>query len=301
MSSDRPGGPAGREEVYAALWAGSDEKPYDDEREASVVARRFASVAPAIQRTADRLERPLRLLDFGCADGHTADLILRQVATCGVEYFGCDVYPLAATAARMAAAGCRVATCDSGLAGMPDTWPEFDVVLALSCLQYIPETEAVISELTRRMAPDGLFIGYVYDAAPLRKATDDFLRASFDAPGLEPQDLLARLAPLAALNCALREAIGDTVVDVPLAVPELGIAAGQIRLQQLLIDHVLFTWAPPGATRTRVQWALGELLLTGPQVYLSMSEVCLLLERHGLVVTATEQGPSGALIIAKRA
>ena len=301
VQSEFTGEPADRAAMYARLWAGSTAKPYDEEREASVASRRFASVAPAIQVHADRIGGPLRILDFGCADGHTAELILRLVTGHPIDYFGCDLYPLDATAERMSKAGYTAATSERGLAGMPDDWRDFDVVLALSCFQYIRDSATTMAGLVRRIAPGGLFIGYFYDAPALRQATDEFLRGQYDTVGRAPEELLAQLAPLAALNCALRDALGDTFIDVPEDVPELGISRGRVRLQQLLIDNILFAWAPGGATRTRVQWALGEMLLTGPQVYLSAVEVHALLTENRLVIDSLETGPSGHLVIAHRA
>ena len=71
-------------------------------------------------------------------------------------------------------------------------------------------------------------------------------------------------------------------------------------LQQFLMDYLIFAWAPKGADLPRIQWALAEMLLTGPQVYLGPEEINRLLEANELEVGKHVSGPSGHLVIAKR-
>ena len=302
MAVDEPGPDSTRSALYAALWAGSADKPYDEVREAAVVERRFGPVAPALRRLRELSDQPLRVLDFGCADGHTAQLILEAAGGPPLAYYGCDLYPLDATAARLTRAGFRTKTCSTGLAGMPDDWRDFDAILALSCMQYVPDTAGTLMGLRDRLRPGGLFVGYFYDAPPMRRETDRFLRETFSAQGTgaDPAQSIDRLRGLAALNCAIRDAVADTVIDVPAAVPELGIPAGPMRLQQFLIDHVLFAWAPAGASAERAQWALGEMLLTGPQVYLNEADIRRLMDGAGLTIEQVDSGPSGHLVLATK-
>ena len=285
------------------LWSPSDDKPYDDSRESEIARTRFAPAIAAVEkavRSATGVGRRLRVLDFGCADGHTAEQILAPFAG-NIDYFGCDIYPLAATLERMAGAGFATRVCGDGLAGIPDDWPEFDVVLALSCFQYIPEPDKVFTSLVSRLAVRGILIGYFYDASPLRQCTDEyFRRVSTVSADLPTEERIAMLAPLAALFEAVREATTGASVQVPLDVPELALEAGAIPLQRLLIDHVLFAWSPRDAPRRRIQWALAEMFLTGPQTYLSAEAVAELLSANSLAARQVVSGPSGHLVIAER-
>ena len=292
-----------RESLYSMLWSSSVEKPYDETRESEVARRRFGPAVPAIEHAVERARtegRPLRVLDFGCADGHTAEQILLPFAG-SVAYHGCDVYDLDGTLQRMTSAGFDAQVCGSGLEGMPSDWASFDVILALSCFQYIPDLDEVFAGLVSRLAPGGVLVGYFYDAAPLRQWTDAFFREAMTA---EPADagevLIARLEPLAQLFGSLRDSTDGRTITIAADVPELGVVAGEIPLQQFLIDTVLFAWAPGGASTTRIQWALAEMFLTGEQTYVSADEVRALLHSHSLVLTELVSGPSGHLVVALR-
>ena len=292
-----------RESLYSTLWSSSAEKPYDEVRESEVARRRFGPAVPAIERALERArdeDRPLRVLDFGCADGHTVEQILGPFAA-SVSYHGCDLYDLDGTLHRMTAAGFDARVSGSGLDGMPSDWTSFDVILALSCFQYIPDLDDVFAGLVSRLAPSGVLVGYFYDAAPLRRRTDAFFREAMTAePAGADEVLIARLEPLARLFGSLRDASDGRMITIGVDVPELGVVAGEIPLQQFLIDTVLFAWAPGGASTTRIQWALAEMFLTGEQTYVSADEVRALLHSHSLVLTELVSGPSGHLVVALR-
>ena len=290
-----------REALYAKLWNSSAEKPYDEEREAEVARRRFGPVAPMIEWALERAraeERPLRVLDLGCADGHTALQILAPFSA-SIDYYGCDLYPLAETQQRMTDAGFRAQVSGAGLSGTPPDWTSFDVILALSCFQYLNDVDATFASLTARLAPGGVFVGYFYDAAPLRQRTDAFFREAVTAiPAQDDEQLIARLEPLAQLFASLREATTGRSITCPADIPELGISAGEMPLQQFLIDHILFAWAPSGASTTRVQWALAEMFLTGDQNYINVGDVRALAEANQLEIAELVCGPSGTLLLA---
>ncbi|MDQ5975058.1 MAG: Methyltranfer dom protein [Actinomycetota bacterium] len=293
-----------RESLYSTLWSSSAVKPYDEARESEVALRRFGPAVPAIEGALGRAraeDRPLRVLDFGCADGHTAEQILLPFAG-SVAYHGCDVYDLDGTLQRMKASGFDAQVSGSGLHGMPSDWASFDVILALSCFQYIPDLEDVFAGLVSRLAPGGVFVGYFYDAAPLRRRTDAYFREAMTAqPAGADEEFIARLEPLARLFGSLRDASEGRTIAVPADVPELGVVAGEIPLQQFLIDTVLFAWAPGGASTTRIQWALAEMFLTGEQTYVSADRVAFLADQHTLVLEELISGPSGHLAVMVRA
>jgi len=293
-----------RESLYSALWSSSAEKPYDEARESEVARRRFGPALPAIERALVRASaegRPLRVLDFGCADGHTAEQILAPFAA-SIDYHGCDLYALDGTLQRMTSAGFHARVSGAGLEGMPDDWTSFDVILALSCFQYIPDPDGVFAGLVARLAPGGVLVGYFYDAAPLRQRTDAYFREAVTADAtLDDDGLIARLEPLARLFGSLRDATDGRRLTIPEDVPELGLVAGEIPLQQFLIDTVLFAWAPGGASTTRIQWALAEMFLTGEQTYVSADHVRGLLQSQSLQLKELISGPSGHLAVGVKA
>ena len=292
-----------RVDLFSTLWSASENKPYDEMRETEIVRARFASLLPFIEEQAlfaQKEGRRLRVLDFGCADGHTAEVIL-QPWTRDLDYFGSDLYPLEATASRLRARGFSVETSVGGAARLPATWCELDCVLALSCFQYIPDTDETFAELVSRLRPGGLFVGYFYDAAPLRRVVDAHLRDVFGS--VDDEESAGRIASLqsfAELLESLRNACDGQEISVSQAVPQLGVPEGSMPLQQFLMDYLIFAWAPKGADLPRIQWALAEMLLTGPQVYLGPEEINRLLEANELEVGKHVSGPSGHLVIAKR-
>ena len=293
-----------RVDLFSTLWSASENKPYDEMRETEIVRARFASLLPFIEEQAlfaQKEGRRLRVLDFGCADGHTAEVVLQPWIR-GLDYFGSDVYPLEATASRLRARGFSVETSVGGTANLPATWCELDCVLALSCFQYIPDTDETFAALVSRLRPGGLFAGYFYDAAPLRRVVDAHLRHVFGSVDVEePADRIASLQPLAELLESLRTACDGQEISVREAVPQLGVPEGSMPLQQFLMDYLIFAWAPKGADLHRIQWALAEMLLTGPQVYLGLEEIGRLVEVNGLELGEHVSGPSGHLVIARRA
>ena len=98
----------------------------------------------------------------------------------------------------------------------------------------------------------------------------------------------------------LRDATEGMSVTVPVDIPNLGLRAGEVPLQQFLIDNVLFAWAPTDASITRIQWALADMFLTGDQIYISAEKVRALAETHSLDIEDLVSGPSGHLAIAVR-
>lgn len=288
--------------LYSSLWQASEDKPYDEVRESEVTRLRFASAVPFIEQRLVNLqgERNLRLLDFGCADGHTAEQILLPFAT-SVDYYGSDLYPLDATQAWMRERGFNATVSDGGLSGIPGSWPQFDVIMALSCFQYITDPETVFGELVARLAPGGVLVAYFYDAGPVRRQTDAFMREVFGAhegTDPDPANLITALEPLAELYGALRDATRGSQISIPNAVPELGIPAGVMPLQKFLIDHLVFAWAPEGATTKRIQWALAEMYLTGTQTYQDAQAIARMLEVNGLRQESLVSSPSGHLVVA---
>ncbi len=293
--------------VYASLFGATDERPYEDARESDVALRRFATLISAFGDMASAHHQqgdssPLRILDFGCGDGHTASVILDGAAD-EVRYYGCDVYPLDQTASRLESLGFSAEVCGEGMGGMPSDWTSFDLVMALSCLQYVPDIEATFAGLASRVRSGGLLAAYFYDAGPMRQVTDAFFREGLNAgDGATPStgELLGRIEPMAQLFMALSNSLDGVTVDVPVDVPLLGIIAGEQPVQKLLIDYLVYCWAPQGAQLDRVVWASAEMFLTGDHNYPSREGVLALAAKNGLHVEALTSWQSGHLLIARQ-
>jgi len=285
-----------RPEIYELLWKGSAAKPYSDLRESEIIHTRFARVKRELNQMAASCQTSggrLRVLDFGCADGHTAQQILASAGD-RIEYCGCDLYDVS-EAVSVVAKPPRVGIArNGGLPALQETDTEFDAIFALSCLQYVDDPQAVVNDLAQRLRYKGALFVYLYDARPLRRATDNFFRSAF--ADKEVEDLL----PLARFWIALRDALGDTMVEVPEDVPELGLTAGPARIQRLIVESMLFAWAPPDSSTQRVAWALGEMFLTGSHTYFDRDAASRLVGVAELDLEWLESGSSGHLLKAVR-
>ncbi len=306
VQSPIPNPDAGKADLFSFLWNASDENPYDEDRERAVTQRRFGRVIPYVSEQLQRIRRTstrkLRVLDFGCSDGHTAGVILADFAS-ETEYYGNDLYEPRGTRDRMRSLGFVAEVSGGSLEGIPAEWPEFDVAFAFSCFQYITSPDAAFSQLASRVAMDGLIVAYFYDAGPLRQCTDGFLRERFGGEvtaASSAVELSRTMESLTDLVVALRDATDGVSIHIRSAVPKLGIPVGSMPLQQFIIDHLLFAWAPPGASRERINWALTEMFMTGSQIYVGLDDIDRIFGANGIEPLEITPGPSGHLVIGRR-
>lgn len=292
-------------EIFAELW-GAGGRGYDEERERGVAQRRFGAVIPHVHKLIEEMGesegRKLRVLDFGCSDGQTASHILHGLEA-KVAYYGSDLYLPDAALNRMFQQGFQVEVSGDSVEGIPRDWPTFDLVLALSCFQYISDPAEAFSALVSKLDAGGVVVAYFYDSSPMRQCTDTFLRERFGPKSIEDSDIGAlsnSLEPLVELVEALRQAAASATITIRSAVPELGISAGTMPLQQFIVDYLIFAWAPQGASTERIKWALSEMFLTGDQFYLGTSDVDRMLRANALETIDVVSNPSGHLVVARK-
>ncbi|HUU93165.1 MAG TPA: class I SAM-dependent methyltransferase [Phycisphaerae bacterium] len=175
------------------------------------------------------------ILDAGCGVGHSA-LGLFGGRLRGNYYVGVD---LSATALRAARQRFRAldypgvfVNCD--LMHIPLLDESADIVLAEGVMHHTDSVRAAMAELTRKLKPGGLFLGYVYaKKGPAREFTDDHIRQAIAE--MSDEDAWKALMPLTKLGIALGEL--DCEVDVPEDVPLLGIPKGRVSIQRLIYWH----------------------------------------------------------------
>ena len=250
-------------------------------RETEIVRARFASLLPFIEEQAlfAQKDADCESLTLAAQTGTRQKYPTTMIRD--LDYFGSDLYPLEATASRLRARGFSVETSVGGAARLPATWCELDGVLALSCFQYIPDTDETFAELVSRLRSGGLFVGYSMTQL-LYDASSTHLEMFLSVDDEESVGRIASLQSFAELLESLRNACDGQEISVSQAVPQLGVPEGSMPLQQFLMDYLIFAWAPKGADLPRIQWALAEMLLTGPQVYLGPEEINRLLEANEL-------------------
>ncbi len=101
-------------------------------------------------------ERLERVLDVGCGDGTFA----ARVAALGARVTGLDPAPTALARARVAHPELDfVAPAADGSLPFPDA--DFDVVTCVNVMQHVADTQSLLSEMRRVLAPGGLFAAAV--------------------------------------------------------------------------------------------------------------------------------------------
>ncbi len=236
------------------------------------------------------------ILDAGCGSGYSAicffgDLLREH------DYLGIDISDAVEVA--------RAAFRDRGLPGdflkadmasapIPDG--RIDMILAEGTLHHTDDTGAAIRALATKLKPGGRLLFYVYARkAPLREYADDLVRDEIS--GLSDEEAWERLKPLTALGVALGEL--DSQVEVPEAIPYLGIPAGPTTIQRLVyyaftkafyrpdwtfdeMHHVNFDWYRPSNARRHTE-----------------EEVRTFVAEAGLAIDRFHAEPSGYTVVAR--
>jgi SAM-dependent methyltransferase len=161
-----------------------------------------------------------RWLDVGCGTGALTQAIL-DLADPG-EVSGVDPSAefLGAAEAQIVDPRLRFAIGDARALPVPSD--AFDVVIAGLVLNFVPEPEAAVAEMTRAARPGGTVAGYVWDFAGERQFQRYFWRA---ATALDPAAIaleqsmqfpLCQPEPLATLFASAHlQAITVRAIDVP--------------------------------------------------------------------------------------
>jgi len=106
-----------------------------------------------------------RLLDVGCGSGHWS----RFFASCGYEVAGIDISPEMIQVANLYKADqCRFQVADAG--ELPFQDHSFDVVTAITTLEFVSKPSAVVSEMFRCVRRGGkLIAGVLNRLAPVNR------------------------------------------------------------------------------------------------------------------------------------
>lgn len=121
---------------------------------------------------ADRDLEGLRVLDAGCGTGEVA----RWLAKRGASVYGLDISPEMCMSAAEASENIPFLPHDLS-APLPFEANSFDIVIALACLEYLPDVESCVAEFARVLADDGQFLG-------------TFERLGHDCPGGMAQEVV---------------------------------------------------------------------------------------------------------------
>lgn len=156
---------------HESLWEGMPEglAPADARlREAFLLER------VAVAR--GRVDRPLRVLDVGCGEGHFAAVLVRG----GAEVVSIDVAeePLRRARARHPALDVRLVKPEAPL---PLEDASFDVVWAGETIEHVADTSQWFSEVRRVLRSGGLVLLSTPDHGPLSRLRLALSRKAFEA------------------------------------------------------------------------------------------------------------------------
>ena len=185
------------------------------------------------------------IVDAGCGAGFSALLFFGDRLR-DHDYLGVDISSAADVARqRFAERGYPGDFLRSDLLGAPIPDDSVDLVFSEGVLHHTDSTEGALKHLARKLRSGGRFLFYVYaKKAVIREFTDDHVRAHLQP--LSDEQAWAALEPLSKLGVALGEL--NVELDVPEAIPYLGIPAGRIDLQRFFYWNVCKLFYRPDFT-----------------------------------------------------
>lgn len=198
-----------------------------------------------------------RVLDAGCGAGFSSGLYLSEESR--GEWVGADISEAIDVARDRLGRFPGTEFVQADVLELPFARESFDVILSEGVLHHTPSTERAFKSLVPLLRRGGEMMFYVYRRkGPLRELADDYIRRVV-AP-MAPEEAWNALRPLTRLAQALSEL--SVEVDVPEAIPYLGIEAGRQDVQRLIYwnflklfwnkdwtfeqnNHVNFDWYHP--------------------------------------------------------
>lgn len=185
------------------------------------------------------------IVDAGCGAGNSALAFFREHLEDNA-YLGVDISSAAEVAqVRFAEAALPGDFLRASLFDAPIPEQSVDLVLSEGVLHHTDSTERAFLHIARWVKPGGRLACYVYaKKAPVREYTDDLVREA-----LRPLDDRAAWEALMPLT-RLGKVLGDlnVTLDVPEAIPFLGIPAGPIDLQRFFYWYVCKMYHRPEYT-----------------------------------------------------
>ena len=175
------------------------------------------------------------ILDAGCGGGLTTSTWMQPGWSAGAEWVGVDISGAIDVARDRLGDAEATHFVQADFNSLPFRESTFDTIFAEGTLHHAPSTREALASLVEVLAPGGEIMFYVYRRkAPLREFADDYVRERIAE--LSPEEAWEALRPLTRLGQALAEL--DVEVEVPEAVPLLGIPAGRHDVQRLVYWHM---------------------------------------------------------------
>jgi len=252
--------------------------------------------APLLEALKTFESKPL-ILDAGCGAGHAASMLFDGAGN-SIRYVGADI----STAIDIAHETLAPILPDSlfmqgDLMELPFEDRSFDVVFSEGVLHHTPSTKRAIAATARLVREGGYFAIYVYNKkGPVREFTDDYIRERISE--LPAQEGWEALLPLTRLGKALGEL--KVEVDVPEAVPLLGIPEGRLDVQRLFYWYVCKLFYRPELTLDEMNHINFDWFMPKFSHRQTPDEVRNWCEEAGLDIESLNAEEAGITVIARR-
>jgi ubiquinone/menaquinone biosynthesis C-methylase UbiE len=145
-------------EGFGKEWSRFTQEALTDRERAQVFEKYFSLI--------DWTKKPRKVLDMGCGSGRW-DLL---VAPLVVELVAADASPEALSVARRNVRAPNVSFLECTPEALPFPDGYFDFIFSLGVLHHLPDTQAAIRSLARKLAPGGTLLVYLYYAFDNRPA-----------------------------------------------------------------------------------------------------------------------------------
>ena len=182
------------------------------------------------------------ILDAGCGAGHSATALFGDLLR-EHGYIGVDISDAVEVARqRFAELGYPGEFIQADLFDMPIADGSVDLALSEGVLHHTDDTRAAVAAVAAKLRPGGRFLFYVYARkAPIREYVDDLIREHLRP--MSDEEAWDALKPLTSLGIAIGEL--DVQLDVPEAIPFLGIEAGKVDLQRFVYYTLMKAYYRP--------------------------------------------------------
>ena len=175
------------------------------------------------------------ILDAGCGSGFSSLLLFGEKIN-NVEYLGVDISEAVDTAVvRFREKQIKGEFLQADLSDLPFSKPTFDLIFSEGVLHHTDNPEGSFKSLSKLIKRGGRFLFYVYrKKSPIREFADDYIRDYLR--NFNDDDAWKKLMPITKLG----KALGDlkATVNIPEAIPYLGIPSGKTDVQRLFYWHI---------------------------------------------------------------
>jgi SAM-dependent methyltransferase len=225
-------GQAQTRDAFGFKWGRQD--TYDSEASRERVAQwcldRYGF--PSVAAWASHFESFGRVLDVGCGGGLSSGVWLTSPGWTGAAmWVGVDLSTAVDVARARLGATPNTHFAQADALELPFADGTFGAVFSEGVLHHTPSTRSALLSAARVLASGGEMSFYVYRRkGPAREFTDDFVRDAIK--GLSDEEAWEVMRGFTRLGQALARL--HATVDVPEAVPLLGIAAGPQDVQRLI-------------------------------------------------------------------